>query len=136
MNKQEQLYKGIFWIRDDLPLEKSADYCVKIPCDSKGEIDQSLAFLMTAKSTLNHNHKTYWNEIMESSLKNGKPFDYYPRGRVEIRNSKVTIFLNPNIFLEEVKEFIVSQFNLRNVAIKKITMIADDSEHYKCHIDK
>lgn len=59
INKQAKLYKGIFWIRDDLPLKKSTNYCVKIPCDPRGEIDQFLVFTMTAKSMLNHNHRTY-----------------------------------------------------------------------------
>lgn len=73
--------------------------------------------------------------MMEPSLKNGKPFDYYPRGRVEIRNGKATIFLNLNIFNNDIKNFLIRQFCLDNEAIKKVVMIADNSEHYRCHLD-
>lgn len=131
----QNLFKGIFWIRDDLPIEQSEDYCIKIPCDLNGVIDEEISLLMTAKSMSNHNHKIYWNEMMNSSLKKGKPFNYYPRGRVEIKRNEATIFLNSNIYTKEVVNFIVNQYCLTNSGIKKIRVVADNSEHYQCHLD-
>lgn len=90
----DKLFKGIFWIRDDLPLNESVPYCVLIPCDIDGYIEDTEQMKLTAKSTSNHNHKVYWNCVMDGRLRNGKQFDYYPRGRVEIRKGIVTIFAN------------------------------------------
>lgn len=129
------MYKGIFWIRDDLPsLEDSIDYCIQIPCDSKGNVDIETQISLTAKSGNTHNHKYYWDNMLDSKLKNNKPFNYYPRGRVEISNNKATIYLNPNIYTEEVKKFIIDVFNLYQTnGIKEVRMIVDNSEHYQCH---
>ena len=131
----DKLFKGIFWIRDDLPLNESVPYCVLIPCDIDGYIDDTEQMKLTAKSTRNHNHKVYWNCIMADRLRNGKQFDYYPRGRVEIKKGIVTIFANPNICTSEIKDFLTKLYRLNSNEIKKIKMIADCSKHYKCHLD-
>ena len=44
----QNLYKGIFWIRDDLPIEQSKDYCIKIPCDLNGTIDEDIIVICCA----------------------------------------------------------------------------------------
>ena len=72
---------------------------------------------------------------MDGRLRNSKQFDYYQRGRVEIRKWIVKIFANPNIYTNEIKDFLTKLYRLNSKEIKKIKMIADCSKHYKCHLD-
>ena len=75
------LSRGVFWIVDD----------------------KILAFLFyedsgigVAKSGNTYNHKKLWSEIKPKGC--NKPYNYYPRGRVDISNKgKAIIYLNPNI---------------------------------------
>ena len=69
---------------------------VAIPCDRNGVTNETVAF--SAKSGESFNHKTEWSKL-DKSITQGKPFNYYPRGRVEIRNGKATIFLNLDTFI-------------------------------------
>lgn len=46
------------------------------------------------------------------------PWDYFPRGRVEIRNNKAIILINPNIIkCSSFKQRIVEEFHLENIKI-------------------
>ena len=134
LNEDSQLYQGIFWIVDLDNIENNKDYCFLIPCNSDGVvIDDGLS--LTAKSGTTHNHEKVW-KMLNSKLTRNKPFNYYPRGRVQINNSKAIIYLNPNIAYDEVIDFIKEEFNLSNYnGIKKIITKVDGSNHYKCYLD-
>lgn len=133
LNEDTQLYQGIFWIVYEDNLDNNKPYCITIPSDSYGNVDSEG---LTAKSGSTHNHKKVWS-MMSSKLTHNKPFDYYPRGRVQIANGKAIIYLNPNIYYDEVIEFITKEFNLtRNNGISKVIPKADGSEHYKCYLDR
>ena len=61
-----------------------------------------------------------------------KPYDYYPRGRVEQSNKgKPIIFMNVNIG-EEYIPVIMEQFGI----VEEPKIHYDGSEHYKCHLDR
>lgn len=80
-----------------------------------------------AKSGDTYNHKRLWNDIKPRGC--NKPYNYYPRGRVEITNSgKVIIYANPNIsnFADIYREFGIIDEPIINY---------DYSSHYKCHLD-
>ena len=128
------LYKGIFWIVDTDNLEANNDYCFQIPCDSFGNVlDNGLN--LNAKNGMTYNHKLVWKEL-PSSFTHNKPFNYYPRGRVELSNGNVRIYLNQNIATEEVKQYLIKQFNLlQHNGIKKVSLNVDGNEHYKCYLD-
>lgn len=77
-----------------------------------------------AKSGNTFNHKLLWKFI--NPTRSNVPYNYYPRGRVEItRSGKAIIYLNPNI--PEIKK----EFGIR----EKPRILYDYSEHYKCHLD-
>ena len=81
-----------------------------------------------AKSGNTYNH----NLLQESEKPKNKPFNYYPRGRVDINsNSKAVIYMNPNIGEEFISE-IKTAFVLNSDLIIKY----DRSEHYKCYLDR
>ncbi|MBQ0092792.1 MAG: hypothetical protein KBS45_05650, partial [Clostridiales bacterium] len=58
----------------------------------------------------------------------GKPFNFYPRGRVEIKNGKVTVYLNPSLNTDTIRSLIISEFELADMP--DITFKSDGSKHY------
>ena len=78
------------------------------------------SYLGAAKSGNTYNHKKLWKEISHSN----KPYNYYPRGRVDISNKrKVIIYMNPNLNDESTISKIKREFGI----------IGDD---YKCYLDE
>ena len=75
-------------------------------------------------------HKDAWKQVDNKELKK-YVYSHYPRGRVVVRNGKVTIFLNQNIVKEEVIKEISNVFGLVEAKIH-----AEGGQHYKCYIDK
>ena len=106
--------KGVFWIIDGellaFPFYES---------ETSG----------VAKSGDTYDHKTLWNSIRPKGI--NKPFDYYPRGRVDIdNNNKSIIYMNPNIDISFVPKIKV-EFGLRDDPAVRY----DHSNHYKCYLD-
>lgn len=134
LNESNELYKGVFWIKDINDLYASSNLMFQIPCNADGDSD--LIVSNGASKTGNtYNHERLW-KTLSKELTDSKPFNYYPRGRVEIRNGVADIFVNPNLFTEEVKKFLISEYHLNpQNGIKKIRFHADSSEHYKCYLD-
>ena len=122
------MYKGIFWfINEDGPKLLS----IKVLCDETGKPLEDVNF--SSKSGENFNHKLEWDTLPDS-VKNSKSFDYYPRGRVEIKNSKIRIFANPVLLTEKNKELIITEFGLVEV-LDRVQIIADNSSHYSYKVD-
>ena len=89
----DKLYRGIFWIKD---IERFASVVIKAECNSNGFFVTVPNFELLAKSGKEFNHQTAWKTLSKAETE-GKEYNYYPRGRVEINKNKVTIFLNPDI---------------------------------------
>lgn len=97
--------------------------------------DELLAFPFTedgvgvAKSGVTYNHKKLWQHVKPKGC--NKPYNYYPRGRVDFTNKgKPVIYMNPNID-EIFISGIISEFGLSENPVIRI----DNSEHYKCYLD-
>ena len=120
--------KGLFWCKD--PLAPSIELItVSVPCDFIGTPTEPAVF--TAKCGENFNHKLEWQRLGKD-ITGGHPFDYYPRGRVEVKYGKVTIYLNPDLNTERVLGRIKEEFELtfpsENV---RIVVKNDGSKHYR-----
>lgn len=90
---------------------------------------------MSSMGADNYNHKKVWNSLPKR-ITNGKPFDYYPRGRVEIKHGSAVVYYSPYIPQEDLKDWLIDKFNLTaSNGIKKIRFIADNSNHYRCYLD-
>ena len=76
-----QIYKGIFWYN---PTKKKL-IVKKVACNSNGEAIEHVEY--SSQSGNNFNHKAEWSKLPKS-VTNGQPYNYYPRGRVEIKNNK------------------------------------------------
>lgn len=137
LNEDIRLYRGIFWIIDIDDIY-SSDLYFHIPCDRNGDINDSdfgISPRMSSKSDDNYNHKKVW-ATLPKKMTNGKPFDYYPRGRVEINNGVAIIYHSPYIPQDELKKWVIEKFNLTTLnGIRKIKLIADNSSHYRCYLD-
>ena len=85
--------------------------------------------LGVAKSGNTYNHRLLWEHVKPQGCK--KPFDYYPRGRVEINRQSVPIlYMNPNI-QESMLSKIMAAFDLRAQPVVRY----DHSRHYYCYLD-
>lgn len=134
MIEDSQLYRGIFWIPDTDNIYDS-DLYFRIPCDEYGLTCSEIPVEISSKSADNYNHKKLWNSLPKK-LTGGKPFDYYPRGRVEIKNRMALVYHSGYIPQDMLKVWLIEKFNLTVAnGIRKIRLIADNSGHYRCYLD-
>lgn len=137
LKEDRQLYRGIFWITDIDDYWNSKLY-FQIPCNSNGDIDDmnfQIQPTMSSTGSNNYNHERVWKTLSKKET-NNNPFNYYPRGRVEIFNGIAKVFHSPYLNQEELKRWVTDKFNLNKAnGIKNIKMIADGSSHYRCYID-
>lgn len=121
------LYKGVFWIT----AAQSEQYFFRNPCNSMGDITGATEYPLCSKDGTNYNHKILWS-LLSKALTQNKPFDYFPRGRVEIRNAKATVYLNPDINTEEVQSYTIGIFGLlKENGIDTVRFVSYGSNHYK-----
>ena len=78
--------KGIFWLVEDNYV------CVSVECDEDGTPLEPAEF--SSKSGENFNHRLEWERIPRE-IKYGKAYNYYSRGRVEVKNGKATLWIAP-----------------------------------------
>lgn len=136
LRESRDLSRGIFWITDIDNIDNNKLY-FQIPCDRNGNVQSQpdVSLDLNAKSGTTYNHERTWLQLSSKYTQN-KPFNYYPRGRVEIANDKATIYLSPHIATDEVKQWCIDKFNLTPIhGITKVRLVADGSAHYKCHLD-
>ena len=132
----KRLYKGVFWIKDKESINESS-VSIKALCDINGNfIDLSSINPDTlSKNETNFNHQKVW-QTLDKRITGNKPYNYYPRGRVEIKNGKAVIYANVSIATEQLKNRVISEFNLtKENGIVTVTLKADGSEHYKSYLE-
>ena len=115
LNEAKEETEGVFWIIED---ELYAFPFLE------GQYVSGIA-----KSGTTYNHQKLWDEVKPKGC--NKNFDYYPRGRVVASSKQPIIYMSPHVdskFIPEIKV----QFGLRN----EPKIIYDNSEHYKCYLDK
>ncbi len=123
--------KGIFWITDVDNIYENKTFFL-IPCDDAGMPIGEMK--LNSKNNDNLNHKLTWDSL-PSSVTNNKPYNFYPRGRVEIKKGrKAVIYLNPKINNPEVISWVIDKYGLSESEMK-IDVKSDGSDHYKCYMD-
>ncbi len=95
-------------------------------------IDGKLISKTLAPDAPNVSHRNVW-ATLPSHITSGLPFDYYPRGRVELRRGRAIVFLSPYICTQEVLSETLREFGLEGISTE---MKADGSHHYRCHYDE
>ena len=117
-------FKGIFWIKPDGEL-----LVLKVKCDSFGNLLENVSPDMLSKNGGNFNHKNAWN-VLSKSVTDNKEYNFYPRGRAEIRNGKAVIFTN--YITDELKQKIIDAFYLSaENGIEQVIFKTGNSAHYK-----
>ena len=119
--------KGIFWCTN-FDAECPKLIAVSVACDKNGDAKEPVQF--SSKSGNNFNHRPEW-ERLDRSITAGRPFNHYPRGRVEIKNGKATVFLNPAINKECIVRRIMDAFELMTGELNCINIKSDGSSHYR-----
>ena len=125
----DKLYRGIFWIKDLDNLEENKPYLLKIKINLEGDA-LSFDLPLNSKDGNNYVHRFAWLMLPKNLTKN-KSFDYYPRGRVEIKNKKALLYINPILNEKKIIDYLKQECCLDEVKI-----ILDFHEHYKCELDK
>ena len=121
--------RGIFWIIDKDDLANNDPYLFKIKTDMDGNVlDHELP--LNSRNHNNYAHKATWHSL-PFNLTHNKPYNYYPRGRIEIRNGVCKIYLNPELNRQEIVRYLLDEFELQE--FDQIKVIEDYSEHYKSH---
>lgn len=134
LNEYSELCKGIFWFKD-LDDIYSNDIYFQIPCDEYGNSTNMNPYddSVLGKSGDTFNHKKLWSTLSNDITEN-KPFDYFPRGRVEINNGKAIIYIPQCLvdYQDEIIDFVQDRFNINSYnGINEISIFVDGSEHYK-----
>lgn len=125
--------KGIFWVRRDAD-GKIELLTVKTPCDENGTALIPICY--SSKSGNNFNHNAEWKKL-DRSVTQGHTYNAYPRGRVEIKSGKVTVYANPVLLREDIRLFIIQTFQLAEAAAQgKVRFCADGSAHYRFLIEE
>lgn len=117
------IYKGIFW------LIEGELYTKKLKCDKSGNVIGDGNGL-NSKSGDSFNHRLTW-EGLPKNVTHGKEYNYYPRGRVEIKGGKAVIYLNPALNSEEMLAELTRLFGLD--ALDFVRVKNDGSRHYRAY---
>lgn len=78
-------------------------------------------------------HKDAWERRIQPTEKRFRKvaYNFYPRGRVVIRNGRGTVFLNRYIATEEVLRRVCEAFSLTEPKVH-----AEGNWHYRCCMDE
>ena len=114
----ECLHRGLFWYVEGELIG------FPVPCDEDGR---------TGVCGAENNHERLWRTLPRR-IRRGRPYDFYPRGRVEVRHGKVTVYINPHICTDEIAAQLRRAFMLPDETV--MCMKADGSRHYRCYMDE
>ena len=112
--------EGLFWV-----------ICSMVDDAIDWDVEWSLYHLYAKSDSISH--KDAWTQIVQPENKEFRrlDFDYYPRGRVVVKNDRATVFISRHIVIDEVLEIINTTFNLTTPKIH-----AEGGKHYQCFLDK
>ncbi len=82
-------------------------------------IDGNLIYIKEPSGVPKKHHKKEW-ENLSTEITNGKKYNHYPMGRVDLRYNKAVIYLQPAICTDPIKKKIVEESNLENVVYQII----------------
>jgi hypothetical protein len=121
------MYRGLFWLADDGRL-----ITYKLACDMDGILVNPYIHFNSRRGD-SITHKATWAEAarLEPRETRCKSWNYYPRGRVEVRASKASIYFNPELSTPEFEQRILDEFGLMEDNALLVRFIADHSMHYR-----
>ncbi len=134
-------YQGIFWFtcsfvgeEERCDFSESELLAVAVPCGEGREEALPEGCVFNSRKGDVFTHRKTWAMLTEKRRDLRRyDWNYFPRGRVEIRRGKAVIFMNPCILsCENFQEKLVEQFHLEGM---KVRIAADCTWHYHCYGD-
>ena len=124
-----ELGKGLFW----LVRTKQGSFqilCCKLLCFRDGVTIEEVETGFCENDGISH--MDAWDKMQKDENTKNKPYNYFPRGRVQIKKGKATIFANPILCNDSVIGIVKESFGLTlENGINKIRVKADNSKHYQ-----
>ena len=118
------LRRGVFWVTD---IDSPEMIILSAECDIQGNFLTQPVPELLADNGCEFNHKRVWE-----TFKRSEKYNYYPRGRVQIRHGKAAIYCNPVLCTDNVIAKVTPAFGLfTENGITSVRVVADGSEHYK-----
>ena len=118
-------HKGIFWLTMGLSIDSDGI--------RRDRASLKLIYMYTDSAPVSHIDA--WESLVAHEVPQIKKhkWNYFPRGRGELRKNKCLIFAHPSIIAEEnSRALIIAAFGLDNIEKDKLRFIADGSAHYDC----
>ncbi len=123
------LGKGLFW----LIKTKEGTFqilCCKLLCFRDGVTIEEVETGHCENDGISHEQA--WTKMAKEENTKNKPYNYFPRGRVQIKKGKATIYANPVLCNDSIIKAIKESFGLTlDNGINKIRVKADNSKHYQ-----
>lgn len=132
--KEEELYfKGPFWIvADSVNAIHGGKYKIvgeKYLCDFNGKIMSNIDWARNSTT-----HKRLWRDKYAKLTNSAdKPFDYYPRGRVDIWDGKAYIFIHSSMNFEPLIGNLISEYGLDKLDDAELVEVVENDNqgsHY------
>jgi hypothetical protein len=124
--------KGLFWLIPDEHGEQKL-LTFAFACDNNGVLTETHPAYNSRKGD-SFTHERSWAMASADASREirSKAWNYYPRGRVEIKNNRVIVYCNPGILdWEKFCYTILGEFDLYRVNDVVIEFKADGSKHYE-----
>jgi hypothetical protein len=123
------LGKGLFWFIKGVDGE-SYILNFKMACFRDGVTVEEVESGFCATDGISH--KAAWEKLKKDQNTKNKPYNYFPRGRVQIKKGVATIYLTPELSHENFIQGLIASFGLTaENGISKIKVRPDYSKHYK-----
>lgn len=128
--------KGIFWFicfaEEDGTLSFTGEMIsLPVPCDSDGNPAADISF--NSKKGVSNTHKNSWKDLVSKRKDLRRfPWDYFPRGRVEIAHSRAFVYMNPQI--QNCEDYISRIRQEFHIGELDVIVKMDNSAHYQCRI--
>lgn len=132
VRKEDDTYwEGVFWIIadsvEDIFNDKFSIIGDKVLVDYNGKLQQQY-------NSSYWTHKQIWDKTYKAKY-NNVPYNYYPRGRVVIRNGKAWINLPREVYLPQIIDAVVAEYNLNKLQIEHSVKDDSENQHYSFQLN-
>ena len=120
------MFKGLFWVSENGTL-----ITYKIQCNTDGNpLNPDMPY--NSRKGNSFTHKNTWDEAVKEQPRDvrSKTWNHFPRGRVEIKASKVTVYHNPTLTSPDFEQRIKDEFELDEGSLT-VRFMPDHSKHYE-----
>ena len=128
--------KGIFWFicfwGEDGELSFTGEIIsLPVPWDWDGNLAPGISF--NSKSGLSNTHKNSWKDLVAKRKDLRRfPWNYFPRGRVQISRGRAFVFMNP--IIQECEDYMLRIQQKFHIEEMDVVIKIDNSAHYQCTI--